>query len=75
MSVLPTCMCVYLVCVWCLLRPAEGAGSPETGVTDSFNCLVGAGNQIWVLRKTVQQLLTTEPSLQALKINYYIFFK
>lgn len=32
MSVLPTCMCVYHMCVCCLQRSEEGVGSPGTGV-------------------------------------------
>jgi hypothetical protein len=31
-----TCMSMYHLCVWCPRWPAEGVGSPGTGITDDY---------------------------------------
>jgi len=45
MSVLPACVSVCHMCVWCSQRPEKGVRSPVTNTTDSFGPSVDAGNQ------------------------------
>lgn len=40
--ILPACLSVQFLHVWCLMRPEEVINSPGTGVTDALNSHVGA---------------------------------
>jgi hypothetical protein len=67
MSILPACMSAHHMRALCPRRPAEGIGSPGTGVADS-----------WVLGVKLSSLeeesvlLTAEPSSLGLKIVFIV---
>lgn len=46
MSVLSACMSVRHLHVWCLMRPEEGTGVPESGVTDVWEPEMESGSSV-----------------------------
>lgn len=61
------CICVCVCVSRYPSRPGEGAVSPPTGVTGSYELPhAGARNQTYVLCQSCKVLSTTEPSLQPL---------
>jgi hypothetical protein len=67
MCTLPVYMSVHHVCAWYSRRSEESIRSPGTGVKDSCEHHVGAGNQTWVLWKSSSAFLTVESFLQSPK--------
>lgn len=51
LNVLIACMSGHHIYVWCCGRSEKGVESFGTGVMDSCDCHVEAGNQSWVLCK------------------------
>lgn len=61
---------------WCLQRPEEAIGSPETEVTDGEGCAIkGALGLKPSPLEEQPMLLSTEPSLQPLNLAFYVTFE
>lgn len=70
MDVLPPCIYVHYVHVWCPQRPEVGIESPRTGFTNDY---VDARNQPGPLQEQ-QVLLSTKPTLWPCNLFPYLIF-
>lgn len=53
-SILPTCMNMFYMCIWCSERPAASTGSPGTRGTGACELPRGADSQALVLWKAAE---------------------
>ena len=79
MSVLHACVYVFQMCARCPQRSEEVVGSPDTGITDSWEPACGGLEQNLGLLQEKQGCFTTESSLHLcpsnkLFINYLSFY-